>query len=359
MCVERTAHDKNHEEDEQIERGCGGAQPSHAPNGCRHRDRGVGGQAYQGGFDLSGDPDDDDQGRPIVDGNGAMPDVFHRQAAHSVRTRNQMYGGTINFHAGLTDAGLQQYLMAGQFWHRLCQPQSSNSHPLKRQASASYEVPLTNLAMANEFSDTSRNYILRGIDISLVRETYWDKLASAETPSQEELASIICNARVSRITTADSESVSGHLQIPTRHRPPGEAILEELVMVVNPLQQNHSRRDNESWAIVVYRVLGFFLRFVGDESHGLDSLAEPAVVGDHAGFEWSSLSSQHPFKGLDLPGVERHASVHLSETGLLRAHFELFARFPEAVRWRRRGGNLLLQSPNLLLCAAMICSTDG
>ena len=63
--------------------------------------------------------------------------------------------------------------------------------------------------MGNEFSDICRHYILRGTDISVVQRTYWDQLASAETPSQEELASIVCNILVSRLTTADSKSVSG------------------------------------------------------------------------------------------------------------------------------------------------------
>jgi Orsellinic acid/F9775 biosynthesis cluster protein D/DEAD/DEAH box helicase/Helicase conserved C-terminal domain len=82
------------------------------------------GSRYQGDFDRPGDPDDDDEGRPIAVGGGGvageMPDVFHYQTTHAPRTGNLCYGGTINFRDGLTDAGLQEYLLASQMWHQLC-----------------------------------------------------------------------------------------------------------------------------------------------------------------------------------------------------------------------------------------------
>lgn len=49
-----------------------------------------------------------------------MPEAFHWQASHAPRTGNSVYGGTVNFRAGLTDAGLQEYLSASQMWHSLC-----------------------------------------------------------------------------------------------------------------------------------------------------------------------------------------------------------------------------------------------
>jgi superfamily II DNA helicase RecQ len=51
-------------------------------------------------------------------GAGLMPDAFHWQAAHTPRTGNQAYGGTVNFRQGLTDAALQEYLHISQMWHR-------------------------------------------------------------------------------------------------------------------------------------------------------------------------------------------------------------------------------------------------
>ena len=74
---------------------------------------------YQGDFDLEGDEDDDDEGRPIL--ARTIPDAVHRQATHSVRTGNRNYGGTVNYDGGLTDAGLQEYLRASQMWHSLTQ----------------------------------------------------------------------------------------------------------------------------------------------------------------------------------------------------------------------------------------------
>ena len=78
------------------------------------------GTGYQADLDRPGDPDDDSRGRPINANTGDMPEAFHYQATHAPRTGNQVYGGTVNFKDGLTDAGLQQYLQASQMWHRLC-----------------------------------------------------------------------------------------------------------------------------------------------------------------------------------------------------------------------------------------------
>lgn len=79
------------------------------------------GLAYQADLDLHGDADDDQGGHPMLISAGEVPAVVHHQAAHAPRTGNQMYGGTINFKDGLTDAGLQQYLFASQVWHQLCE----------------------------------------------------------------------------------------------------------------------------------------------------------------------------------------------------------------------------------------------
>jgi superfamily II DNA helicase RecQ len=78
------------------------------------------GMGYQADLDREGDTDDDNGGRPLDANMGDLPEVFHRQATHAPRTGNQVYGGTVNFKDGLTDAGLQQYLQASQMWHRLC-----------------------------------------------------------------------------------------------------------------------------------------------------------------------------------------------------------------------------------------------
>ncbi|EED17281.1 DNA helicase, putative [Talaromyces stipitatus ATCC 10500] len=69
------------------------------------------------------------------DHSGSMAAVFHYQAAHTPHTGNQVYGGTVNFRAGLTDAGLQEFRQASETWHRLIKQPSQYSTPssLKRQ----------------------------------------------------------------------------------------------------------------------------------------------------------------------------------------------------------------------------------
>ena len=60
-------------------------------------------------LDLPGDVDDGltpDQFNPKL-----LPEAVHWQASHTPRTGNQIYGGTVDFRQGLTDAGLQEYLL--------------------------------------------------------------------------------------------------------------------------------------------------------------------------------------------------------------------------------------------------------
>ncbi|KAF2414876.1 hypothetical protein EJ08DRAFT_201580 [Tothia fuscella] len=49
-----------------------------------------------------------------VGSSASMPEALYWQASHAPRTGNSVYGGTVNFKAGLTDAGLQEYLRASQ-----------------------------------------------------------------------------------------------------------------------------------------------------------------------------------------------------------------------------------------------------
>jgi hypothetical protein len=39
----------------------------------------------------------------------SMSDALHWQASYTPRTGNRVYGGTVNFRSGLTDAGLQEF----------------------------------------------------------------------------------------------------------------------------------------------------------------------------------------------------------------------------------------------------------
>ena len=80
------------------------------------------------GYQLDLDVHADGNAGPEVEGETSlasnMPEALHWQASHNPRTGNAVYGGTVNFSRGLTDAGLQEYLYASQLWHSLCK------HPL-------------------------------------------------------------------------------------------------------------------------------------------------------------------------------------------------------------------------------------
>lgn len=49
---------------------------------------------------------------------GSMTDALHWQAGHTPHTGNRVYGGTVNFRGGLTDAGLQPFRHVSQIWHQ-------------------------------------------------------------------------------------------------------------------------------------------------------------------------------------------------------------------------------------------------
>ena len=67
--------------------------------------------------DDEGD-EEDENGEDEEDELGVDADVWHYQAGHTPHTGNQVYGGTVNFRQGLTDAALQSYLAASRAWQR-------------------------------------------------------------------------------------------------------------------------------------------------------------------------------------------------------------------------------------------------
>jgi hypothetical protein len=50
-----------------------------------------------------------------------MLNALHWQASHTPHTGNHVYGGTMNFRGGLTNAGLQEYHHVSMLWHHLIQ----------------------------------------------------------------------------------------------------------------------------------------------------------------------------------------------------------------------------------------------
>jgi hypothetical protein len=64
---------------------------------------------------LTDEGGDDEETDPAL---GSMSDVFHWQAGHTPNTGNRIYGGTVSFRGGLTDAGLQQFRFVSELWHQ-------------------------------------------------------------------------------------------------------------------------------------------------------------------------------------------------------------------------------------------------
>jgi hypothetical protein len=59
-----------------------------------------------------------DDGEETDPARGSMSDALHWQASHTPSTGNRVYGGTVNFRGGLTDAGLQEFRHVSRLWHR-------------------------------------------------------------------------------------------------------------------------------------------------------------------------------------------------------------------------------------------------
>ena len=68
------------------------------------------GQRLQLDLDIPADGYAGPEGEGLGNASGSMSEAFHWQASHNPRTGNAVYGGTVNFRQGLTDAGLQEYL---------------------------------------------------------------------------------------------------------------------------------------------------------------------------------------------------------------------------------------------------------
>lgn len=74
----------------------------------------------------------DEEEDPII---SSLMEAMHWQASHTPHTGNRVYGGTVNFRAGLTDAGLQEFRQVSQLWHQLVrdpvvfQPRVKNPGP--------------------------------------------------------------------------------------------------------------------------------------------------------------------------------------------------------------------------------------
>jgi superfamily II DNA helicase RecQ len=77
------------------------------------------GMKYEADIDVAGDHDDHELDSATVTDGITLPASFHAQTAHSVHTGNRAYGGSVNFQASLTDAGVQVYLWTSKLWWTL------------------------------------------------------------------------------------------------------------------------------------------------------------------------------------------------------------------------------------------------
>ena len=179
------------------------------------------GLSYQADLDLPGDEDDDLAGQSIWDAwGGAMADVFHQQAAHSVPTGNRAYGGTVNFGNGLTDAALQEYFRASRLWHQLCLPQGECGSRPKAQrrrresdvAPWSADLPLLKrVALRQQPRRHRRHWGSETVHATLQRLFPEDRSAAFKTANQAKVIDCIAAGRaeiVAVLATGEGKSLS-------------------------------------------------------------------------------------------------------------------------------------------------------
>lgn len=95
------------------------------------------------------DLDNDGEEGDADEGAVGLPAAVHWQGSHQPRTGNAVYGGTVDYRGGLTDAGLQEYLHVSRLWHALCEgPRggAGDTPPVKHGRPASREGPGAPLA---------------------------------------------------------------------------------------------------------------------------------------------------------------------------------------------------------------------
>ena len=145
-------------------------------------------------FEADGEDEGEGEGEYEVDGSGegrgSMPEAFHWQASHTPRVGNRVYGGTVNFREGLTDAGLQEYLCISQMWHRfLADSEPRRKHGRGRSDGAS-QVPLAKrLARRDPRPRCRQQWSMAEARIAL--EQMYGPGAKYKTAKQEEAVRVV------------------------------------------------------------------------------------------------------------------------------------------------------------------------
>ena len=115
---------------------------------------------------------------------GSMLDALHWQASHTPHTGNRVYGGTVNFRAGLTDAGLQEYRHVSQLWHQFVRDpiQFKQTFPVTSQRPSMPQMP-------GESGETASNIAGSAVESQSIMGSIIDTAISSSfkrTRSEEE-----------------------------------------------------------------------------------------------------------------------------------------------------------------------------
>lgn len=211
------------------------------------------GKKYQTDLDINGDLDEDEEEFEDhgMEG-GSIPNAFHWQAAHTPRTGNQIYGGTINFREGLTDAGVQEYLRASQMWHGLCRdpvlttplrPTTHQvpSHTAHRRMLSAAESPLPKKIARRQAPLRHHRRWTTEDGIKTLRRLYGEE-AQYRTPAQEQLMKTILDGVgqiIGILGTGEGKSLS--FMLPPRLPGAGTtvAILPLVALKQDQIRQYH------------------------------------------------------------------------------------------------------------------------
>ena len=182
--------------------------------------------------------------------------MVHRQSAHTVRTGNRNYGGTVNFNEGLTDAGLQEYLRASQMWHSLCRDPVTTSRTARttnggessrdeglskhRRAPSTLEVPLPKRLMSRQAPPRHLRSWTIEQGLAVLRSLYHDEGADFRTSAQRDTIEIVLSGVgevVAVLATGEGKSLA--FMLPSRLPGAGTTVV---ILPLVALRQDMIRR---------------------------------------------------------------------------------------------------------------------
>jgi superfamily II DNA helicase RecQ len=157
------------------------------------------GMHYEADTDIPGNTDDVLEDTFNADGITLAPS-FHAQTAHSTRTGNSAYGGSVNFSSSLTDAGVQVYLWTSQLWWTLFNsvftPISAvetgkRARPASMATATDREVSLLKRVAHSVREPRHRRQFGREMVLSALRRLYCDPNAAFRSSVQEVMVTLV------------------------------------------------------------------------------------------------------------------------------------------------------------------------